>query len=81
MVHSRNYFSSNPADLSNSALLIKDCLRFHEVSRARDNIQDATQHPALTVLPGIFLRTMKGISDHVDGFLGKKNCMLLYVFV
>ncbi|XP_039256619.2 ral GTPase-activating protein subunit beta-like isoform X2 [Styela clava] len=60
---------NNPVDLSNANLISK-YQGFFETAFTRDNLQEPAQHPSLAMLPTIFLRALRGISTHVDAFLG-----------
>lgn len=60
----------NPVDLCRPHLVTNtpDFLQYSISDE--EGSRDPTQHPSLQSLPGIFLKAMKGISAHVDAFLG-----------
>ncbi|CAG7818479.1 unnamed protein product [Allacma fusca] len=59
----------NPVELTQPTI-ISQTQNFLQYAIASEAVVDPCQHPCLSVLPGIFLQAMKGISTLVDAFLG-----------
>jgi hypothetical protein len=66
----------NPVELCRPAL-VSQTQHFYQYAIVAENVIDPTHHPCLSALPGIFLKSMKGVAAMVDAYLGKHaiNCI------
>ena len=62
----------NPVQLTDAATIARKAkfIQMAKLNPTRDDLPTNHFHPCLANLPMIFLRTMEGISQMVDGFLG-----------
>ena len=66
----------NPASLCRPAV-ISQTQKFLQFAITSENVVDPCQHPCLSTLPLIFLKSMKGVAWLVDAFLGKSRLMYI----
>ncbi|KAG8201782.1 hypothetical protein JTE90_027266 [Oedothorax gibbosus] len=59
----------NPVDLCRPEV-ISQTPKFYHFALSSEMVIDPCQHPCLAVLPQIFFKAMKGVSNLVDAFLG-----------
>ena len=66
---------SNPVELTDPGKVARQqkFVQMAKLSRGKEDMLNAINHPCLQHLPQIFLRTMQGVSQLVDGFLGIQN--------
>lgn len=60
----------NPVDLCRPEV-ISQTPKFYHFALSSEMVIDPCQHPCLALLPQIFYKAMKGVSNLVDVFLGK----------
>lgn len=58
----------NPVELSNPDIISKTD-EFYHYACASDNVVDPRQHPCLHILPAVFHKSLKGITDFIETFL------------
>lgn len=66
---------SNPVELTDPGKIARKqkFVQMAKLTRGKEEMLNAINHPCLQNLPQIFLRTMQGVSQLVDGFLGIQN--------